>query len=148
MGPRQAWVTAAKSRCQVRGVAAERPRMNRMNTAINPESIVELQRRLDEFRKHPAAAEEAARVGVASYARTGREHLVYSVVRPLTLVSHHGRKARRPALVERIAPNGATLREWVIECEFSRVGKAPMQWKAGAPPDGMGLLCSWRETER
>ena len=87
-----------------------------------------------------------------------RKHGVYSVAHPLRLdymglkkrlggVSHSRRKARKPAFVELIAPNAATLRECVIEFESFRGGKVRIQWKASAPPDWGSLLRAWREVE-
>jgi hypothetical protein len=123
-----------------------------------PESIVQLQRQLDQFRstqprrtKLPEGLWQAA-VGLA------RQHGVYAVAHPLRLdymglkkrlggIPSLRRKATQPAFVELIAPPPATLEEWVIEFESSRGGKMRIQWKASAPPDWVSLLRVWRETE-
>ena len=131
--------------------------MSRQTLPI-PESIVQLQRQLDQFRstqprrtKLPEGLWQAA-VGLA------RQHGVYAVAHPLRLdymglkkrlggIPSLRRKATQPAFVELIAPPPATLEEWVIEFESSRGGKMRIQWKASAPPDWVSLLRVWRETE-
>ena len=57
------------------------------------------------------------------------------------------REATKPAFVELIAPQLATLEEYLIEFESSSGGKMRIQWKAAAPPDWGTLLRAWRETE-
>jgi hypothetical protein len=130
-----------------------------MSAAVIPEPIAELQHQLDEFRstqpgrrKLPESLWQAA-VGLA------REHGVYSVARPLRLdymglkkrmggVPRFRQRASKPAFVELIAPQAATLQECVIEFESVRGGRVRIQWKAAAPPDWMSLLRAWREAER
>ncbi len=129
-----------------------------MSAAVIPEPIAELQHQLDEFRstqpgrrKLPESLWHAA-VGLA------REHGVYSVARPLRLdymglkkrmggVPRLRQRASKPAFVELIAPQAATLQECVIEFESVRGGKVRIQWKASAAPDWTSLLRAWRETE-
>lgn len=129
-----------------------------MSAAVIPEPIAELQHQLDEFRstqpgrrKLPESLWQAA-VGLA------REHGVHSVARPLGLdymglkkrmggVPRLRQRASKPAFVELIAPQAATLQECVIEFESVRGGRVRIQWKASAAPDWTSLLRAWRETE-
>jgi hypothetical protein len=129
-----------------------------MSAAVIPEPILQLQHQLDEFRstqpgrrKLPESLWQAA-VGLA------REHGVYSVARPLRLdymglkkrmggVPRLRQRASKPAFVELIAPQAATLQECVIEFESVRGGRVRIQWKASAAPDWTSLLRAWRETE-
>jgi len=132
---------------------------NRMSNAVNPESIAQLQRQLDEFRSTQPRGRRLPESVWQAAVELAREHGVYSVAHPLRLeyiglkkrlgeVSHRRRKARKPAFVELIAPNAATLQECVIEFESLRRGKVRIQWKAAAPPDWMSLLYAWRDAER
>jgi hypothetical protein len=130
-----------------------------MSNAVNPESIAQLQRQLDEFRSTQPRGRKLPESVWQAAVELAREHGVYSVAHPLRLdymglkkrlggVSHRRRKARKPAFVELIAPHAATLRECVVEFESLRGSKVRIQWKAAAPPDWMSLLCAWREAER
>ena len=132
--------------------------MNRKITLPIPEAIVELQRRLDQFRstrprrtKLPESLWQAA-------VELARQHGVYSVAHPLRLdymglkkrlgaVPILRRTATKPAFVELIAPHATPLEECVIEFESPRGSKMRIQWKASAPRDWVSLLRAWRETE-
>ena len=135
------------------------PETNRMSTAVIPEQIAQLQHQLNEYRstqpwrrKLPESLWQAA-------VELAREHGVYSVARPLRLdymglkkrlggVPRLRQKASKPAFVELIAPQAATLKECVIEFESLRGGKVRIQWKAAAAPDWTSLLRAWRDAER
>jgi hypothetical protein len=131
--------------------------MNREGTPI-PEPVLQLQRRLEQFRstrpprtKLPESLWQAA-------AALARQHGVYPVAHPLRLDYTRlkerlggspaiRRKAAKPAFVELVAPPRAQLEECVIEFESSGGSKMRIQWKAAAPPDWTALLRTWRETE-
>jgi len=130
-----------------------------MSTAVIPEPIAQLQLQLDQIRSTQPRGKKLPDTVWQAAVELAREHGVYSVARHLRLdyaglkkrlggVSHRRRKTRKPAFVELIAPNAATLRECVIEFESLRGGKVRIQWKAAAPPDWMSLLRAWREAER
>jgi hypothetical protein len=132
--------------------------VNRKSTPPIPEAIVELQRRLDQFRstqprrtKLPESLWEAA-------VELARQHGVYSVAHPLRLdymglkkrlgaVPILRRKATKPAFVELITPHATPLEECVIEFESPSGSKMRIQWKASAARDWVSLLRAWRETE-
>jgi hypothetical protein len=130
-----------------------------MSTAVIPEPIAQLQRQLDQFRSTQPRRKKLPESLWQAAVELAREHGVYPVARPLRLDymglkkrlggdSHRRRKATKPAFVELIAPNAATLRECVIEFESLSGGKVRIQWKAAAPPDWTTLLRAWRDAER
>ena len=130
-----------------------------MSTAVIPEPIAQLQRQLDQIRSTQPRGKKLPDSVWQAAVELAREHGVYSVAHPLRLdytglkkrlggVSHRRRQARKPAFVELIASNAATLRECVIEFESLRGGKVRIQWKAAAPPDWTSLLRAWRDAER
>ena len=63
------------------------------------------------------------------------------------LPSRPARRQAKPAFVELVAPQPATMEECVIEFESASGGKMRIQWKAAAPPDWTSLLRAWREAE-
>jgi hypothetical protein len=130
-----------------------------MSNGINPESIAQLQRQLEEFRSTRPRGRKLPESVWQAAVELAREHGVYSVAHPLRLdymglkkrlggVSHRRRKARKPAFVELIAPPSAMLGECLIEFESLRGSKVRIQWKAATSPDWMSLLRAWREAER
>ena len=131
--------------------------MNRKNAPPIPESIVQLQHQLDQFRRSQPRRTRLPESLWQAAVELARQHGVYSVAHPLRL-DYMGlkkrlggvprrRKALKPAFVELIAPHPATLEGCVIEFESSSGGKMRIQWKASAPPDWASLLRAWRETE-
>jgi hypothetical protein len=131
--------------------------VNRKNAPI-PESIAQLQRQLDQFRRTQPRRTKLPESLWQAAVELARQHGVYSVAHPLRLdymglkkrlggVPRRRRKALKPAFVELIAPHPATLEGCVIEFESSSGGKMRIQWQASAPPDWASLLRAWRETE-
>ena len=132
--------------------------MNRKTPSPIPESIVQLQRQLEQFRStHPRRTRLPEPLWQAAV-ELARQHGLYPVAHPLRLdymrlkeriggASKRRRKAHKPAFVELIAPRPAVLEDCVIEFESSSGGKLRIQWKAATPPDWASLLRAWRETE-
>jgi hypothetical protein len=124
-----------------------------------PESIVQLQRQLDQFRSSQPRRTKLPESLWQAAVELARQHGVYSVAHPLRLdymglkkrlagVSRLRRKTTKPAFVELIAPLPATLEECMIELESSGGSKMRIQWKTTAPPDWTNLLRAWRDAER
>ena len=131
--------------------------MNRKSTPI-PESIAQLRRQLDQFRSTQPRRTKLPESLWQAAVELARQHGVYPVAHPLRLdymglkkrlsgVPAVRRKAVKPAFMELIAPQSATLEECIIEFESPSGGKMRIQWKAAAPPDWASLLRAWRETE-
>ena len=117
-----------------------------------------MQRQLDQFRSTQPRRTKLPESLWQAAVELARQHGVYPVAHPLRLdymglkkrlngVPAVRRKATKPAFVELIAPQSATLEECIIEFESSSGGKMRIQWKAAAPPDWASLLRAWRETE-
>jgi len=124
-----------------------------------PESIVQLQRQLEQFRSGHAHRTRLPESLWQSAVELARQHGLYSVAHPLRLdymqlkkrlggVVNAPRKTSAPAFVELIASHPATVSECVIEFESSMGGKVRIQWKGSAGPDWTSLLRAWRESER
>src|SRR2546427_5086232 len=112
-----------------------------MSTAVIPAPIAELQHQLDEFRSTQPRRRKLPESLWQTAVELAREHGVYAVAHPLRLdyvgqkkrlggVPRLRQKASKPAFVELIAPQAATLKECVIEFESLRGGKVRIQWKA------------------
>jgi len=124
-----------------------------------PESIVQLQLQLEQFRSSHPYRTRLPETLWQSAVELARQHGLYSVAHPLRLdftqlkkrlggVVNTPRKASAPAFVELIASHPATVSECVIEFESSMGGKMRIQWKGSAGPDWASLLRVWREAER
>jgi len=124
-----------------------------------PESIVQLQFQLEQFRSSHPYRTRLPETLWQSAVELARQHGLYSVAHPLRLdftqlkkrlggVVNTPRKASSPAFVELIASHPATVSECVIEFESSMGGKMRIQWKGSAGPDWASLLRVWREAER
>ena len=122
-----------------------------------PESIVQLQRQLDQFRSTQVRRTRLPEALWQAAVELARKHGVYSVAHPLRL-DYMGlkkrlggvpsrRKATKPAFVELIAPHATPLEECVIEFDAPSGSKMRIQWKASAPRDWVSLLRAWREAE-
>jgi len=133
--------------------------LNDKSASPIPEPIVQLQRRLDEFRSSRPHRTKLPETLWQAAVELARQHGVYSVAHPLRLdymglkrrlegLPSAQKKAPAPALVELITAHPATVAECVIEFE-SRVGsKMRIQWKGSSTPDWASLLRAWREAER
>src|SRR5258708_4500442 len=132
--------------------------MNRKSTSPIPESILQLQRQLDQFRSTQQRRTKLPESLWQAAVELARQHGVYSVAPPLRLdymglkkrlgePSSHPRKVPRPAFVELITPHPAPHEECGLEFESPRRGKMRIQWKASVQPDWASLLRAWRETE-
>jgi hypothetical protein len=130
-----------------------------MSTAVIPAPIAELQHQLDEFRSTQPRRRKLPESLWQRAVELARKHGVYAVAHPLRLdyvglkkrlggVPRLRQKASKPAFVELIAPQAATLKECVIEFESLRGGKVRIQWKAAVAPDWTSLLRAWRDAER
>jgi hypothetical protein len=132
--------------------------VNRKNTPLIPDAIVQLQRQLDQFRSTQPRRTKLPESMWQAAVELARQHGVYPVAHPLRLdymglkkrlggVPILRRKATKPAFVELNAPHTTPLEECVIEFESPSGGKMRVQWKASAPRDWVSLLRAWRETE-
>lgn len=130
--------------------------MDRKNTAPIPESIVQLQRQLDEFRSSHAGRTKLPETLWQAAVAQARQHGVYCVAHPLRLdytalkkrlngVPSLQSKATKPGFVELIAPGAVPAAEWMIELESSGGSKMRVQWKSTTPPDWTNLLRAWRD---
>ena len=133
--------------------------MNRKNTPAIPQTILQLQGQLDQFRSTQPRRTKLPESLWQSAVELARQHGVYPVAHPLRLdytglkkrldgVPRLRRKATKPAFVELIAPDRAQIEEWVIELESSGGSKMRIQWKTTAPPDWTNLLRAWHNVER
>jgi hypothetical protein len=132
--------------------------VNRKSTLSIPEPIAQLQRQLDQFRRTQSQRTKLPESLWQAAVELARQHGVYAVAHPLRLdymglkkrlggVPSVRRKVAKPAFVELIAPQAATLEGCVIEFESAGGAKMRIHWKAAAPPDWAGLLRAWRDTE-
>ena len=136
-------------------------RLNDKSNQPIAESIVQLQRQLEQFRgshAHRARIPEALWRAAVELAR---QHGLNAVAHPLRL-DYMGlkrrlagiteipekRASRSPGFVEWIAPHLAAGGECVIEFESQSGGKMRIQWKGSGAPDWSSLLRAWREAER
>jgi hypothetical protein len=133
--------------------------LNSKSASPIPDSIVQLQRRLDELRSTRPHRTKLPETVWESAVELAREHGLYAVAHPLRLdytqlkkrldgVVAAPKKASSPAFVELIATHPAVVSECVIEFESSLGGKMRIQWKGSAGPDWASLLRAWREAER
>ena len=133
--------------------------MNKKIASPTPEPIVQLQRRLDEFRSSRSHRTKLPESVWQSAVELAREYGLYSVTRPLRLDYTQLKKrvegavdipkqAAAPAFVELIGSHPAAVSEYLIEFESSIGGKMRIQWKGSAAPDWISLLRARREAER
>jgi hypothetical protein len=133
--------------------------LNSKSASPIPDSIVQLQRRLDELRSTRPHRTKLPETVWDSAVELAREHGLYAVAHPLRPdytqlkkrldgVVAAPKKASSPAFVELIATHPAVVSECVIEFESSLGGKMRIQWKGSAGPDWASLLRAWREAER
>ena len=133
--------------------------MNKKIASPTPEPIVQLQRRLDEFRSSRSHRTKLPESVWQSAVELAREYGLYSVTRPLRLDYTQLKKrvegavdipkqAAAPAFVELIGSHPAAVSEYLIEFESSIGGKMRIQWKGSGAPDWISLLRGWRESER
>ncbi len=133
--------------------------MNDKSASPIPEPIVQLQRRLDEFRSTRPHRTKLPETLWQAAVELAREHGLYAVAHPLRLdytglkkrldgVPATQKKAAKPAFVELVAAHPATMAECWIEFESSIGSKMRIQWKGSSTPDWASLLRAWREAER
>ena len=133
--------------------------MNDKSASPIPEPIVQLQRRLDEFRSTRPHRTKLPETLWQAAVELAREHGLYAVAHPLRLdytglkkrldgVPATQKKADKPAFVELVAAHPATMAECWIEFESSIGSKMRIQWKGSSTPDWASLLRAWREAER
>jgi hypothetical protein len=133
--------------------------LNNKSASPIPEPIVQLQRRLDEFRSTRPHRTKLPETLWQAAVELARQHGVYSVAHPLRLdytglkkrldgVPDPKKKAAKPAFVELIASHPGTMSECVIEFESSIGSKMRIQLKGSGTPDWTSLLRAWREAER
>lgn len=132
--------------------------MNSKSTAPIPGPIEQLQRQLDEFRSAQPHRTKLPETLWQAAVDLARQHGVYSVAHPLRLdytglkkrldgVPGSQKKATKPAFVELVAAQPATVEDCEIEFESS-IGKMRIHWKCSAAPDWISLFRAWREAER
>jgi len=125
-----------------------------------PESIVQLQQQLDQFRTSQPHRTKIPEVLWHSAVDLARRHGLYAVAHPLRLdyvglkrrlegVSKFKEKTKvaSPGFVE-LMPAEPAAAECVIEFESKSLGKMRIQWKGSGAPDWSILLRAWREAER
>lgn len=134
--------------------------VNRRSTSTTPESILQLQRQLEDFRSSQPGRVKLPESLWQAAVDLARRYGVYPVAHPLRLDymglkkrlgevrPHRGRKAAAAAFVEVVAVQPSTLEACVIEFESPRGAKMRIHWKAATPRDWTNLLQAWRETER
>jgi len=133
--------------------------LNDKSASPIPEPIVQLQRRLDEFRSTRPHRTKLPETLWQAAVELAREHGLYAVAHPLRLdytglkkrldgVPATQKKADKPAFVELVAAHPATMAECWIEFESSIGSKMRIQWKGSSTPDWASLLRAWREAER
>jgi hypothetical protein len=133
--------------------------LNDKSASPIPEPIVQLQRRLDEFRSTRPHRTKLPETLWQAAVELAREHGLYAVAHPLRLdytglkkrldgVPATQKKAAKPTFVELISAHPATMSECVIEFESSIGSKMRIQWKGSSTPDWASLLRAWREAER
>jgi hypothetical protein len=132
--------------------------VNRKNTPAIPQTILQLQGQLDQFRSTQPRRTKLPESLWQSAVELARQHGVYSVAHPLRLdymglkkrlggVPILRRKATKPAFVELTAPHAAPLEECAVEFESPTGSTMRIHWKESAPHDWVSLLRAWRETE-
>ena len=133
--------------------------MKHKNPSPIPESIVELQRQLEEFRSARPRRRKLPEGLWQSAVELARQHGLYSVAHPLRLsytqlkerlggVEAVPGKASAPTFVELVAAHTGTISECVIEFESCVGSKMRIQLKGSGTPDWTSLLRAWREAER
>ncbi|HTP34282.1 MAG TPA: hypothetical protein VMJ75_19020 [Candidatus Acidoferrales bacterium] len=131
---------------------------NRKDAAPVPEAITQLQRQLEQFRSGGPARTKLPESLWQAAVELARQHGTYAVAHPLRLdytrlkqrlggIPRQPRKQNKPAFVELIGDGAAALPQCVIEFESAGGGKMRIQWRAAIPPDWMGLLRAWHETQ-
>ncbi len=132
--------------------------MNDKIAAPVPEAITQLQRQLEQFRSSRPVRTKLPESLWQAALELARQHGIYAVAHPLRLDytrlkqrlggrPSQPRKRNKPAFVELIGDGAAGLPECVIEFESAGGGKMRIQWKAAVPPDWVGLLRAWHETQ-
>lgn len=132
--------------------------MSRGSRSPVPQPILELQRRLTEFRSSQPRRTKLPESLWQAAVELAREYGIYRVAHPLGLDyvrlkqrlgerPARRRKAARPAFVELVAAQPAAMEGCVIEFESPGRGKMRIHWKADVAPDWTGLLRAWREAE-
>jgi hypothetical protein len=133
--------------------------LNSKSATPIPGAIDQLQRQLDEFRNAQPHWTKLPETLWQAAVELARQHGVDSVAHPLRLdytglkkrldgVADRRKKAAKPAFVELIADQSATMADCVIEFESSVGSKMRIQWKASTAPDWIRLFRAWRESER
>ena len=123
-----------------------------------PDSLVQLQQALEEFRAAHAPRTKLPESLWQSAVDLARQHGVYAVAHPMRLdytrlkerlgeSAGRRRKTTKPAFVELITPKLTKPHEFVIEIQSLHGPKMRIHWKAAAPPDWTALLRAWREVE-
>jgi hypothetical protein len=124
-----------------------------------PEALVPVQQQFEQFRATHPPRSKLPEAFWATATELVKEHGLYTVAHALKLdyvglkkraggSGPRRRKSASPRFVELIAPGPPKLDgECVIEFESTRGGKMRIQWKAATPPDWVGLLRAWRQTE-
>jgi hypothetical protein len=133
--------------------------MNRKERKPVAESIVQMQRELEEYRRsRPRRAKLPESIWEAATA-LARQHGLYAVTQALRL-DYMGLKKRlgdvpsqrpansRPVFVELIGPPVGKPEECLIEFESTRGDKMRIHWPARIAPDWTALLRAWRGTEQ
>jgi hypothetical protein len=136
--------------------------MKEKNTAPVAEEIVELQRRLDEFRSTQRRRTKLPESFWQAAVELARQHGLSRVAQPLRLdymalkerlggtsdVQQQMPKQPKPTFVELVSPAPVLLEECVIEVESTAGSKMRIQWKSNTPPDWNSLLRAWRDSEK
>ena len=130
--------------------------MNRKARKPVAESIVQMQRELEEYRR---SRPRRAKLPESIWA-LARQHGLYAVTQALRL-DYMGLKKRlgdvpsqrrpansRPGFVELIAPPPTQPEKCLIEFESTRGDKMRIHWPASTAPDWTALLRAWRGTEQ
>ena len=133
--------------------------MNRKERKPVAESIVQMQRELEEYRRsRPRRAKLPESIWEAATA-LARQHGLYAVTQALRL-DYMGLKKRlgdvasrrpgksKPGFVELMAPPPTQPEKCLIEFESTRGDKMRIHWPASTAPDWTALLRAWRGTEQ
>lgn len=123
-----------------------------------PESILQLQQQLDQWRsgqkgraKLPesfwqSAADLAKRFGVFRTAQPLR--LDYTRLKQRLNRTLPPQRSLPTAFVELVRPHPPEKDECVIEFESAQGAKMRVQWRSNLPPDWSSLLRAWRDGDR
>jgi hypothetical protein len=133
--------------------------LNSKGTSLIPESIVQLQHQLDQFRSTQPHRTRLPETLWQAAVELARVHGLHPVAQPLRLdymglkkrlgeVPVVRKRAAAPAFVELISAHPASVADCVIEFESSAGSKMRIQWKSSTSPDWASLLRAWREAER